>query len=161
MSSSSYPGAIGAGVDVDRNFVDTLRSTVAMTLLPKIACGDVDWTGWTWSLSKPGNPPVSPQTWVTMMCRPGEYVDQVWLQLAALYLSRDILLLPCFEKNSWNGVFRRLYGGEGIETPALGPPVLLGLLEEEIFVSPHFQVMVIRPSIKSDTLCLGNHYRHQ
>ena len=143
MSSCPFPEAVGAGVVVDRDYVDYVRCIVAMTLPRMVEVGELDWSGWE-APEDGEDVGVTPDGWVTKMCRNGEYVDEVWLQLAAKYLDRDLLLLPCFEKSSWDGTFRRIFGGRGVDAPASGPPIFLGQLEEEFFISPHYQVEFIK-----------------
>ena len=88
------------------------------------------------------------QEWSDKMSQPMEWVDHIFLTLAAKLLNRDIIIVPCFPENGHaGGDFLRFLGGlrEGdLDTPAASPPILLATTEENVFCSGHFQVFATR-----------------
>ena len=80
---------------------------------------------------------------------PMEWVDHLFLTLAAKLLKRDIVVIPCFPENGHAGSdFLRFFGGprqgDQQDTPATAPPILLAVTEEMVFCSGHFQVLATR-----------------
>ena len=92
------------------------------------------------------------QEWSDKMSQPMEWVDHIFLTLAAKLLKRDIIIVPCFPENChYGGDFLRFLGGlregdlaSGQDTAAASPPILLATTEENVFCSGHFQVIATR-----------------
>ena len=83
-----------------------------------------------------------PEAYFSLMSRMGEYVDNLFLQVAASFFSRDIIVLPIREESS----IIVLRGGEfGTDMPGTKMPIFMGFFEEGH--GSHYQsVMPTRPS---------------
>ena len=111
-----------------------LREEVVAVLPSVLEQGVINWEGAVIDQS--------PQVWMERMFQKAVFVDAVWLQLAATHFQRDFILLPVFP-GTWPGGVWRIFGGPG-DSPAPGTPVLMMIAEDTQFMSPHYQVFVLR-----------------
>ena len=114
---------------LERSYIQEQRQQVVNTLPAVLEAGLFNWQGMVAIQT--------PDAWMESMSQQGQFVDSVFLQLAALLHKRDIILFPCFPSGYRDGMWRLF--GDG-DLPGCGPPILLMLAEEEAFISPHYQV---------------------
>ena len=86
---------------------------------------------------------ISPRTWTTKMRKDKEYVDEIFIQLTANYLKREIIILPWNQNDDLNKPFQSFavspIDNEGNHVVAEGTFYLLYYPESWFGAGSHYQ----------------------
>ena len=139
ISDSKQIGAEDKGVELTKEYINSLRKKLVKWLPTALATGAIEWEGQQ----------ESPEQWMERMEKPNEWMDELMISVVAHYFCRDVVLVTIFpEAAHHGGIFCRYMGGSrtpgsrDCSSPAKGAPILLAWLDEGHFTSPHFQVAI-------------------
>ena len=92
-----------------------------------------------------GNIGRTPQQWVDYMSQDGVFCDNIFVQLAAIVLNRDIVTVPVFPESAAINRMFSVYKSAGDDGPfSKFPPLYVLYFESWRFISAHYQS--VRPS---------------
>ena len=85
----------------------------------------------------------SPENYLKKMSTHGEYVDQLFIQMAATVLGQDICLLHVHQDTCYNGMYTLHPGGSfgSGERSVEESPIFVAYYEETRFSAGHYQAM--------------------
>ena len=128
-----------------------MRRKIVLSVSLLVEQGELDWDDCR------GNT-LSVKEWQSRMLESCEWVDHIFMVAAAKMFKRDIVMLPTFPRSGWpgDGSLRCIRGGPrmhpeeldgpnplGVDSPAPGPPFLLGVIEAGTYCNEHYQVYLL------------------